>query len=136
MRDHDENWWLDDSHPDGEAHREWLAKKDAEEVGRKAHLQLPPARRKLVGDDSIYEAIGQFVAKSVYQPLLKRIEDLEANQVTFGGTWKDGESYLEKCLVSFRGGLWLSKMPNNTVRPGEGPHWRLAVKAGTRRDVE
>jgi hypothetical protein len=68
--------------------------------------------------------------------LIDRIKALEENQVTFGGTWKDGESYPEKCLVSFRGGLWLSKMPNNTLRPGEGPAWRLAVKAGTRRDVE
>jgi hypothetical protein len=69
--------------------------------------------------------IGKFIAEEVINPLLKRIETLEAKSVEFAGTWKANQSYAERALVSFRGGLWLSKMPNNTTRPGEGPAWWL-----------
>jgi hypothetical protein len=85
-------------------------------------------------DDGFWFQLGDFHSRQTagkeIAELRARVAELEANQVTFGGTWKPGTAYAEKCLVSFRGGLWLSKMPNNTTRPGEGPAWRLCVKSG------
>ena len=42
----------------------------------------------------------------------KKIADLEQKQLKLGGTWKAGERYAENTLVSFQGGLWLSRAAN------------------------
>src|SRR5262245_28109718 len=130
MRDPDEKWWEDDSHPDAAAHREWLKEKEATEVARKG-----PSTSNVNWDDLDYclEAIGkatrQFVDNET-APLKARIKELEAKQLTLGGVWKPNCVYGENCLVSYRGGLWLSRVPSNSTRPGTGPSWRLAVKSG------
>jgi hypothetical protein len=115
--------------------------RDDQEEGAEETPSPTPRRKpsRFVTQDDLLkfaENMGQFIAQALKEKVEPRLKSLEENQVTFGGTWKDGESYPEKCLVSFRGGLWLSKMPANTARPGTGVEWRLAVKAGTRKDVE
>jgi hypothetical protein len=95
------------------------------------------ARKKLAktsskASESFEESLGRWLAEEVVNPLVRRIKALEERpELTFGGRWKDGESYPEKCLTQYQGGLWLSKMPNNSTRPGsESPAWRLVVKRG------
>jgi hypothetical protein len=114
-------------------HGYWKAEDEAKDAVKKEAAARPsPTASKSWVDDQLERTcqdIGKFLAEQL-NPLVDRIRVLEENQVTFGGTWKDGESYPEKRLVSFRGGLWLSRVPQNTTRPGEGPSWRLAVKSG------
>ena len=74
--------------------------------------------------------IGKAVRQMVVEPLQKQIAELEQKQLKLGGVWKAGERYKENTLVSFQGGLWLSRADTDT-RPGSGsPSWRLAVKKG------
>ncbi len=62
--------------------------------------------------------------------LKQRLVELEQRQLKLGGTYKSGVTYDENTLVSFQGGLWLSRS-TTTARPGSGsPAWRLAVKRG------
>ena len=45
------------------------------------------------------------------------------------GGWKAGERYRENTLVSYHGGLWISRA-DTEARPGSGsPAWRLTVKS-------
>jgi hypothetical protein len=76
-----------------------------------------------------WEQMGEFVAVAI-EPLRKRIEELEAKQLTFAGVWKAGEMYPENALVTKGGSMWHSKMPRNTTTPGDGLAWRLVVKRG------
>jgi hypothetical protein len=94
--------------PDSEAAQldeaEHLAK-----VARDLTANEPP-RPKARELDALFETIGEFVSKAL-APLKARIAELEQQQLKLGGTWKVGERYLENCLVSFQGGLWLSRCP-------------------------
>ena len=76
------------------------------------------------------EALGRGIRKLVVEPLERKIADLEQKQLKLGGVWKAGERYKENTLVSFQGGLWISRA-DTTARPGSGsPSWRLCVKKG------
>jgi hypothetical protein len=73
----------------------------------------------------IGEALGAHLRE-----LKQRLVELEQRQLKLGGTYKSGVTYDENTLVSFQGGLWLSRS-TTTARPGSGsPAWRLAVKRG------
>jgi hypothetical protein len=114
----------------GIAPKNWAREDDEEAAPRPS----PTSRRKQSTLDlDLCEEMGKAVAIAIREataPLEKRIAELEANQVTFGDTWKDGQSYPEKCIVTHGGSAWLSKMPNNTTKPGDGLSWRLIVKRG------
>ena len=76
------------------------------------------------------QQLGKACRDLVVAPLLKRIEQLEQGQLKLGGVYKSGQRYAENTLVSFQGGLWISRAPTET-RPGSGsPSWRLCVKRG------
>ena len=89
--------------------------------------ESPPAGRVLTHRDLVdaFEQIGKLI-----RPLQDRIKALEVTQLKLCGTYKKNVSYPENGLVTHRGGLWVSLVPDNTVTPGEGPGWRLAVKSG------
>ena len=98
--------------------------------------RAPAPRSKFVTDKSLgrtLEGIGRLVRKAIREatePLQKKIAELEQKQLTLGGVWKAGERYKENTLVSFQGGLWISRA-DTTARPGSGsPSWRLCVKKG------
>jgi hypothetical protein len=68
--------------------------------------------------------------KAVREELDRLTRELEAKALKLGGCWKAGERYAENTLVSFQGGLWISRA-DTSARPGSGsPSWRLAVKRG------
>jgi hypothetical protein len=80
--------------------------------------------------EALAEQVVEYVDGALSREFEPRIKALEENQVTFGDTWKDGQSYPEKCIVTHGGSAWLSKMPNNVTKPGDGLAWRLIVKRG------
>lgn len=79
--------------------------------------------------DKFAEGIGEALGAHLRE-LKQRLVELEQRQLKLGGTYKSGVTYDENTLVSFQGGLWLSRS-TTTARPGSGsPAWRLAVKRG------
>lgn len=66
--------------------------------------------------------------------LEQRLKALEAGGAkslidAYRGTYKDGEQYQRGQLITHQGSLWFCGMDTNS-RPGTGPHWTMAVKAG------
>jgi len=59
--------------------------------------------------------------------LESRIAELEARE--YRGPHEDGKCYTRGQYVSFKGSLWHCNC-ETTQRPGDGPAWTLAVKAG------
>jgi hypothetical protein len=91
---------------------------------------VPQPRGVTQGDfDHALKYIGEAIGKEL-KKLRDRIVALEQGQLKMGGTWKAGERYAENTLVSFQGGLWISRA-DTEARPGSGsPAWRLCVKRG------
>jgi hypothetical protein len=92
------------------------------EEAEKAKRRAPPGaitkaelERRL---ESLCETVGQWTGGHL-KKLEKRIEELEAKQLSLGGVWKEGERYRENTLVSYQGGLWLARA-NTTAKPGSG----------------
>ena len=79
---------------------------------------------------NLLKTIGEFAAKSVRNPLLKRIEELEARPVVkHCGIWAEGKQYRPANLVTHNGGLWLAQKATKQ-RPGQSNAWQLVVKSG------
>lgn len=47
----------------------------------------------------------------------------------YRGVYRDGDRYARGELATHGGGLWFC-LVDTAARPGSGPHWVLAVKAG------
>jgi hypothetical protein len=81
--------------------------------------------------DAALERVGGWVGEK-YAELDKRLAEMKSKTVTLSGVWTKDVPYPENALCSHQGSLWLSRVPDNTARPGNGsPAWRLAVKRGT-----
>jgi hypothetical protein len=117
-------WWLDDSHPDALAHREFLAQHEVKETARSAvstpRLKPNPeyvTRREL---DDIMEALGkmtgEFVAKAV------------KDRMAWRGVWRSGVQYSEHDVVQHGGAMHICKAPTSDAKPGSGPGWQLMFK--------
>lgn len=90
---------------------------------------LPPSSYTAALAKATAEAINEKLA-----PLIRRLEALEQGGArtlidSYAGIFRDGVSYQRGQLVTDRGGLWFCNADTDT-RPGTGPHWTLAVKAG------
>jgi hypothetical protein len=89
----------------------------------------PPPAPRYVTEEQLGRLLEK-VGRAIKQELDRRIAELEAKQLKLGGVWKAGQSYGENTLVTYAGGLWISRAPTE-ARPGNGsPSWRLAVKSG------
>jgi hypothetical protein len=69
-------------------------------------------------------------------PLQARLDELEATQLTDGGTWNAEKMFQPNQLATYRGAIWVCLQPNSNVRPGTGGGaWRLMHKTiGRNRD--
>lgn len=68
-------------------------------------------------------------------PTLKRlgarIKALEAQTLTYGGIWGDGEAHAKNTLCTRSGSLWLAER-DTTRQPGTPDSgWKLIVKRGS-----
>jgi hypothetical protein len=63
-------------------------------------------------------------------PLVKRIEELERAPFEYLGPHEAEKSYRRGEFVSHAGGMWHCEVTGVSHKPGDGPGWRLAVKAG------
>lgn len=61
----------------------------------------------------------------------KRVTEVVATLPTlrYRDVWKEGESYRAGDMVTWAGAMWHANEPN-TVKPGDGKAWTLAVKRG------
>ena len=60
-----------------------------------------------------------------------RLAELEARPVvTYKGVWAGDLSYGHGDLVTCNGNIWHSNVHANRAKPGEHPHWTLAVRKG------
>lgn len=88
--------------------------------------------------DGLYEWL-----KEAFHPVNKRISELEqrvqaversikeVREVTYKGTWKDGDVYSKGNMVTMSGCVWACMADRTIERPGNGSSdWRLAVKSG------
>ena len=82
----------------------------------------------------VVQAVRSYVSRAL-APLEKRLAKIEQRTAAdifadaYRGTWRAGESYERGQLCTDHGGLWVCATDTNS-RPGSGPHWVLAVKAG------
>ena len=79
-----------------------------------------------------FEAVAEYVQKQV-GPLLRRIEELEAQQKNwkYRGAWDNDTDYQVGNFTTHSGSLWHAKADSRGKRPGINPEqWQLAVKRG------
>lgn len=104
---------------------------------------LPPARpRKTASSqyvtkqylekklDRLCEAMGEFVAKTVNNPLLERIKALEEAPAEFMGAWREDQvPYRERSMVAHGGSCWFARV-ETSQKPSESRDWVLVAKRG------
>ncbi len=114
-------------------------------LARKSVASANQKSGKQYGDRTIKEFWALFSAKSgITRALwaLKRADDLEArlkklevslaekSAFPYEGVWREG-THSKGCFVTHNGGMWHCNQDTQT-KPGTGPHWTLAVKAGVK----
>lgn len=91
--------------------------------------------------EGLAPAVRDYCREQVIDPLVERIAALEARigelerrpaGVQYRGVWAENEHYVEGCLVTLGGSLWVART-NTDARPGTGSGWQLCVKSGERR---
>jgi hypothetical protein len=133
-----EEWWLDDSHADARAHREFLAQYEVKET---AHSAVSTPRRKASNPAGYitkrdFDHFQEFLGKSIAAELAKRderIAELEARPVgvDYKGVYRKGCSYTRNQAVSHQGSLWIAVKDYPEKEPGEpNSGFRLSVKKG------
>ena len=115
---------------DEEAHQAFIRKAALDLAAYKAPpLSPPPKRSEFVTQRELGRLLEK-IGRAIKQELDRRMAEIEAKQLKLGGVWKASERYAENTLVSFQGGLWISRA-DTTARPGgSSPAWRLCVKKG------
>jgi hypothetical protein len=53
----------------------------------------------------------------------------------YRGVWSPDEEYQRDTFVTHAGSMWAAREGSKGQRPGNGPHWTLAVKSGVRREA-
>jgi hypothetical protein len=121
-------WWLDDSHPDALAHREFLAQHEVKEVAPLA--ASTPRRRKSTTRTtaSDFELFGKCM-RDALAPLQKRIEELESRPFKFVGVWTQGMELVPGNICSYAGSMWHCNEATKD-KPGTSAAFVLCVKRG------
>jgi hypothetical protein len=95
--------------------------------------ELASAEQRLAARDTAAEtrlaALEERFAK--HEQRLATIETKAATAPQYKGIWQRGTPYQPNELVTVDGSLWISLVPDNQTRPGEGPgSWQLCAKRG------
>jgi hypothetical protein len=111
-----------------ELHDEWVALKkycwDAAAENAKAKRPAPYTHRHREADSLVMTALfGRLMAME------ERIAELEANPLTYRGTFEEGVTYPARSFVSHGGSMWFTPTKTKS-RPNEGAPWKLVVKHG------
>jgi hypothetical protein len=121
MRDNDE-WRLDDSHPDAVEHREFLAQE--KKKGAAVAAPAPRTATRAWVDKQLLqtcESVGKFISEEVSGPLLERIKALEERSAAadYKGIWEPGRSYKKNESSTYAGSLWVCRKDYTEGHPGE-----------------
>ena len=140
----DEEEWSPAARYDEECYRAKQAKEAAAREAKEAAELVATQRKQAMAPaqgyvtkaqldrrlDSLCGHIGGELRKLVFDPLVKRIAELEARE--WMGVWEQGKGYAKNALVTMtvRVGSRLRAYPE--PHPGSGPDsgWRLVVKRG------
>lgn len=96
-----------------------------DEVG-KAGIGSGSDPSKLIA--SLMAAMGKFLVLEIDR-LEDRVKGLEASPIAYDGVWEAGKAYAKGTFVTFGGSVWHANY-KSASKPGDGPAWTLAVKAG------
>ena len=76
------------------------------------------------------ESLAKGLLEEIIEPLIERIEQLEAHPLKYCDVWKSGGDYRAGNFVSWGGSVWHCNEDATTEKPGTSAAWTLAVKRG------
>jgi hypothetical protein len=89
------------------------------------------AARPKSGNAALVQSIVRGIAPVVWDELKRleqRIAELERNQKTYLGVWKEGREYSSNSEVTFEGGRWYCAK-RTSDKPGHSADWTLMEKS-------
>jgi hypothetical protein len=102
-----------------------------ERIAALENKSLGPTPRGASGGiaDDMVAAVDDLLRRTI-KPLVERIAELERAPFSYEGPHDADKEYKRGQFVSHGGSLWHCESSGVGHKPGDGPGWRLAVKAG------